>query len=30
MIEILEAIKFAVWSYWSILTTGKYPSSHRR
>lgn len=25
-----EAVGFAAWSYWRILRTGKYPSSHRR
>lgn len=27
MFDIFEAIGFAVWSYWRIITTGKYPSS---
>lgn len=25
--DILEAIGFAAWSYWRILTTGHYPTS---
>jgi len=30
MIDFIEGVGFALWSYWTILRTGNYPSGRRR